>query len=423
MSMSRQDDLREMIQANKPLNKKQTIIRLVVFLVMLALGVTFITIGVTSLGSRDEGLQEITAPLDEEVSYYELGVSFRHWFSGSSSEIRRGVRELEEVYAAALKDAYRILDPVNTYEGWDNLATVNRNLGREVVVGRELYRVLADALERTDRGEGYSVFSGALCAEWEALRYALEPVDFDPVNDPGEAERLARLTAATAERSNFSLELLDAESCRVRLTVSQSYLELLEELEIADAPILDLNALKDAWKLQLVAERLEERGYDRGYLLTDSGLLLTLSGYSDGGEFCLYSRQGEENVPAAARPIRAGSCTVQMRAFGLGEEPGYYAVEQDGETLLRHPWLPADGVYRELLLTGLVGGEGLTAPDACYACLRLFACDSEEALLALAKQLPGSVALLLRSDPKVVRVTDDSFTPAADYGYTVQRIS
>lgn len=411
-----QEELRELINDNKPLDRKKVIIRLTAFLILLGLAVTFITLGITRGGVK-EGLQTIEAPLDETVPLYQLGVSFQHYFSGGTGEIRLGVRQLSELYAAALKDAYRILDPEELYEGWANLATLNQNLGREVTVNRELYEVLKDALRLTEEYEEYNLFAGALWTEWEGLRFALDPAEFDPARDPAEAERLARLTAATRERSHFSLEFLDDEACRLRFTVDESYLELLRELELDQAPILHLNVLQEAYRLQLTAKRLTEAGYDRGYLLSDRGILLVLPGYAEGGEFCFYGLRDEKPVPAATLPMTADSCTVQLRAFAFPEEAGYYSVEQEGRTLLRHPNLPADGVYRELLLTALVRESGRSAPETCLDCLRLFAQEGEAELTALAKTLPGAAAWLLREQPDTVCFTDSLITPAEDYGY------
>ena len=411
------DDLRELIEENKPLDRKKTILRFVAFLVFFALAVTFITIGVTNAGKRTEGLQLIEPELDKDVPRYQIGVSFQHWFTGSSSEIRLGVKELSELYGSALKDAFRMLDARERYEDWANLATVNQSLGREVTLNKPLYEVLQDAARRTAAGEGYSMFAGALCAEWEGLRYALDPAPGDPLNDPAEAARLEKLRAATADLTNFSLEFLDDAACTVRFTVDQDYLDLLAELELEDAPILDLNVLTDAYKLQLVAERLEDRGYDRGFLLTDSGLMLALSGYTDGGVFRLYGLDERGAVPAAELPILAGSCTVQLRAFGTQDEPGYYALEGGGTRYYRHPWLPADGEYRNTLLTALVSGKGLSAPDACCACLRLLACDSAGEAKSLAASLPTSAALIPAEDPKAVYTTDKALTALPDSGF------
>ena len=79
------DDLRELIEENKPLDRKKIILRFTAFLIFLALAITFITIGITSAGKRTEGLQLIEAEADKEVLRYQLGVSFLHWFTGSSS--------------------------------------------------------------------------------------------------------------------------------------------------------------------------------------------------------------------------------------------------------------------------------------------------------------------------------------------------
>ena len=420
MIMKRKKDLTEEIEANKPLEKKKILPRLIAFLIFFALAVTFITLGITNMGRREEGLQTISAPLDESVPYYELGVSFQHYFSGSSGDIKLAVRELEELYASSLKDACRLLDPVNSYDGWVNLAYLNRHRGEEITVSRELYDTLAEALALTEERGGYSLFAGALYAEWEALRFALEPGDFDPLNDPGERQRLEKLTEATGGLSNFSLELLDDEACRLRFTVDRSYEALLEELEIADAPILDLNLLRDACKLQLVAARLEARGYDRGYLSADSGVTLALSAYKDGGEFCFYGLWKGEAAPAAELAIRPGACAVQMRAFGNPEEPGWDTVEQGSETFLRHPWLPADGAYRELLLSAFVSGEGVSPARLCYDCLRLYGCRTAEEAETLAKSLPGPAALLLRQDPDIVLVTDAAIRADTEHNYTAE---
>ena len=420
--MKRKNELTQAIEDNKPLELKKLLPRLIAFLVALALAVTFITIGLSRMGRLEEGLQTIEALEDEAVPRYQLGVSFQHWFSGSSKEIRLAVAELRDLYAGALKDAFRMLDPENLYEGWANLATLNQNLGREVKVSRELYEVLREADRLTRQGRVYNLYGGVLYSEWEGLLYQLEPEPFDPCNDPEEAARLERLTAATRELSNFSLEFLNDETCTLRFTVDLAYLDLLEELELADVPILDLNVLRDAFKLQLVAARLEARGYDRGFLSDDSGLTLTLSGYADGGDYCFYGEKEGEAVPAAACPVTAGSCCVQLRAFGLREEPGYYALEQGGQTLLRHPWLPADGVYREVLLGAFLVSGDLSLPEACYACLALYACDTAEEAEALVRSVSGKAALLLREDPLTVRSTDDALRPAEDSGFSWKRL-
>ena len=412
-------ELREAIEDNKPLNRKQVILRLAAFVIFLGIAIACITVAVRNLGGNyEEGLQDITALQDADLPRYQLGVSFRHYFSGSSNAIKMGVNELNDVYALALKDAFRLLDPAETYESYPNLATVNRSLGQTLTVAPELYAFLKQADAYTREGKGYSLFTGALRAEWEDLRYLLEPAAFDPVNDPDEAERLARLAAATADLSRFHLEFLDDAACTLRFSVDQSYLELLAELELEDVGILDFAGLYDAFKLEYVAGRLEARGYDRGFLSSESGLTLALSGYEDGGSYCVYTQLEGAAVPAAVCPVTAGSVAVQLRAFGFADELGYYALETPGGTLLRHPWLPADGRFRETVLSAFVASDRLTASEAAYACLQLFACDTEAEALAAARALPA-VGLLLRAEPAAVYTDDPAFAAYPDSGCTV----
>lgn len=419
--MRRKNLPNEQIEANKPLDRKKVLPRLIVSLIFFVIALTAIAIGLMNMGRQSEGLQEIEAAVDKDVPYYELGVSFQHYFTGSSGEIRREVNELGALYSNSLKDAYRLFNAEEEYEGFVNLATVNENRGREITVPRELYAALkrADALTRAP-GSVYNVYAGVLYSEWEALRYLLDPVPADPANESWEALRLERLAAATAELRNFSLEFLDDEACRLRFTVDQSYLALLEELEFEGA-ILDLNLLTDAFKLRLVADRVEARGYDRGFLSAESGLTLSLSAYKDGGDYCFYGQKGDEAVPAASRPLERGSCAAQLRAFATREEPGHYAVEQGSGVLLRHPWLPADGQFREQLLSCCVFGSAEHPEETVLAALALHACDSREELMRQAAALP-LCALLLREEPETVYLTDASIRAEAEYGYSAKQI-
>lgn len=424
MSMKRKNELTQQIEDNKPLDKKKVIPRFIAFAFFLVLGVVCVIIGMNSYDKRETGLQIIEAPADKDVPLYQVGVSFQHRFEGSSRDIKLGVNTLTELYSGALKDAFRLLDAETEYEGWSNLATLNQNRGREVVVPKALYEALRQAETMTRQGQVYNLFAGALYAEWESLRYQLEPAETDPATDPAEAERLERLASATSDLSNFSLEFLDDAACKLRFTVSQDYLDLLAELELSEVPILDFNVLKDAFKLQMTADRLEARGYDRGFLATESGLTLALSAYTDGGDYALFGPNEGQAALAAGCSVTPGSAAAQLRAFDVAEEPGYYALELEGETLLRHPWLPADGSYREVLYAALTVGKGKSLPETCYACLTLFAAETAAEAKAAAPALSGfDTALLLREAPQTVFVTTPELLPCRENGYETEPLS
>lgn len=402
-------------------SSKHLVLRTAGFAVFFVLALTFISLGVLRIGRTEPGLRSITAPNDDELPLYQLGVNFQYDFTGDNKAIKLAVEELTGVWTAIWKDSFRLLDPVNTYSTGPNLATLNQSRGEEVTVPRDLYDILRDAAEKTGRPDSpYSLFAGALHRAWEAQRFTLEPQATDPLADPDQADRLDRLTRATGDLRHFQLEFLDDDQCRVRFTVDADYLALLRELEMEDAPILDLNVLHDAYRLELSAQKLEAKGYHRGFL-TGSGGSIALSGY-EGGEVCLYGTTEKGPIPAATCPLTMGLRSCFLRAFALDEEEaGYYALEQNGRTYLRHPWLPADGQYRDAVLSVLVCGPGKTLPEVTYEALGILSAADADAAEALAQAaLPDPAALILRDEPRVIRATADTFTPDADYGFTAR---
>ena len=417
--MKRKTDLSTAIE--KPQDGKKLTIRFIAFAVFFCISVGAVIYGLKQLNNVEPGMQTIEPVLDDNVRRFQNGMHFEHYFEGESASIRLGVKTLNGIYSDTLKDVYCQLNARDTYESRTNLASLNRNQGRELQISQPLYAMLqkADALSK----EGvFNLYAGALYAEWEALRYQLEPAEGDPVNNPDEAALLKRLVEETSNLSNFSLEILDWASGTVRFTVDQAYLKLLEELDIADAPILDFNVLTDAVKLEMVADRLEEQGYNCGYLYTDSGLTLTLPSFEQDMQFVVFGQEDGHAVAAAAYPVTRSAAAVNLRAFALDGEEGFYRVEQGGKTLLRHPWLPADGKFRECLLSAFVVSDEPNVVDTMMDCLRLFACDDEAALRTLAASLHEDVAYLLRSDPKTVHASGDKFLVNTAKGFTLAEL-
>lgn len=415
-TMRRKTELSAAVEG--PQDGKKLILRFVAFAVCFCISIGVAYYAIKQFNKAEPGMQTIEPELDDNVRRFQNGMHFQHYFEGESSAIRLAVKTLNGIYSDALKDVYCQLNARETYEGRTNLASLNQNQGREVQISQPLYAMLMKADALSNEGV-FNLYAGALYAEWEALRYQLEPADKDPVNDSNEAALLKRLVEATSNQANFSLEFLDWDSGTVRFTVDQAYLKLLEELDIADAPILDFNVLTDAVKLEMVADRLEEQGYDCGYLYTDSGLTLTLPCFEQEMQFVVYGQEDGREAAAAAYPVTRHAAAVNLRAFALEGEEGFYSLEQGGKTLLRHPWLPADGKFRECLLSAFVVNDEPNVVDTMMDCLRLFACDDEAALRTLAASLHEDVAYLLRSDPKTVHASGDKFLVNTAKGFTL----
>ena len=125
---------------------------------------------------------------------------------------------------------------------------------------------------------------------------------------------------------------------------------------------------------------------------------------------------------AALLPLGAGAscCTVHAfptEALGYGR---YQLPDAAGRTVYRHPWLPADGVFPGVLLSAaLLGSDPV---GVCYDALRLFACESPEAVEALAAELGEAAAWTLDGEAGLVhfnaKAAEAGLEADANYGWS-----
>lgn len=406
------------------ISDKHVPLRVAAFVLAFIVAVGAITVGVTNIGRKQAGYNTVEPAADDSAPLYAAGTALQYRFSGSRSQIKESYNALQRDHSAALARAYKLLDAENLYAGLPNLAALNRSGGAETEVPEELYAILLDALARTREGKGYNMFAGALYAAWTDILILSDPEGFDPVNDPDQRERLARLAAATADLDNFTLEVVSPERHSLRFTVSAAYMALLEELEI-DAPVLELNLLHDAYELSLVRDALEAKGWTEGYLESDSGLTLLLSGQEELQVRIYGLRQGTP-TPAASAPVSRGAAVSRFRAFALAEdEVCFYTLTDDaGGTVFRHPYLTAAGEYPGVASSSLaVSGDG-SAVEAVWANIRLWSCRDEGEIRALERTEPAAVGWTLPEGGQEIYINpagEGKILPAEEYGWIAGR--
>lgn len=389
-------------------------LRVIGFVLALAVAVGAFTFAVTSIGRKESGYQRIEATSDPEALQLSQSVDFQVYLKGSSGEIKRAVNELSAVYTPALLRVSRLLDAETEYEGLANIASLNAHPGEDLTVDAELYELLLDAQEKSRAGEGFLLFAGPFLRAWQDILYLAEPQDFDPLRSDTERERLQKLLTAASDPANCALIPVDDENHVLRLEISEEYRRVLRETE-QEGPVLDLGLLHDAYELRLLRDALTQAGFGGGYLSMASGVTVVLPG-NPGGELCLYGRRADGMTPAAVTPAVGGRAASVIRCFAAREgEPGYY--ELDG--VLRHPRLPASGEHRSLLLGSMVVADDPV--EACLLNLRLQDCASADELQALAAASGAQVAWILNDAEQTVFVTDEAITAREDYGWKAVR--
>lgn len=361
-------------------DKQKTIFLTIGFLLAMAASIYFFSNAILSMGMKDPGYYQIETETVEDTLTYAQGYSFVYYLDGDSNTIKATGQTLKGIYSTKLARMYKLLDCENTYDGFQNLATLNASFGQEVTINQELYQVLTDAWAKTQEGQGFNLFAGALNSAWNEILVLTEPEEFDPVVDPQMKSRLAKLAEMTAELSNFDLELkANGENYTCKVTVSSEYLAFLEENEHAKT-VLDLGNLKDAYILDQLRDTIEAEGYCNGYLTAKSGMILNLSRHAGAANYQIYSLSDGLPVKSAVLPARANSAYCLARGFTLHDDDlGYYTVTAEGKTYARHPWFAADGSYPGVLDMACAVSESADPVSAAYACIGLFNCHSEEA--------------------------------------------
>ena len=384
--------------------------------------IVFAIFYIRNKSDMDPGLYEIAAEEDKTVPGFQLNTHLRYQLTGSRNKVRNTYDQLVDDYSDALKHVYAELSPSMTYAFCTNIASINQNLGQELKISRDLYDTLKDADRLTRENRGFNLYAGALYTEWYSILYSSDPYEYDPVINSAEAERISRLAEAAANPDNFQLTFSDEDACTVCLTVSDEYLSLVQEMELADAPILDLNILQEAYKLQLVAGRLQAKGYRNGFLYGDNGVSITFSDYT-GENPCLLDGLLESGIQAAAQiPVNAGCCGCRLLCFPLSSDSdGYYGFKAADKVYYRYPTVPSDGAFRDVLLSAFVRSDSLTAPELFLEALQLSMKESDEEIKTAARSFTDcSAALLLRDDLTTIWVTDPELLINRESNYTVE---
>ena len=370
------------------ISKKHLPLRIAFFVLALLAAVAAFTYGVKRLTGNEPGVAVVSAKANGDAPLYAANFRLTCHFSGSGRDIRLRKNEISDCYSNSLAFIYKLLDPETVYAGYEGtLADLNLHPNEPVQLPQTLFDILSDALLRHEREEGYSLYAAPFLREWERICYTEDPEAFDPLTNPDIRARLEEIARRCLRPEDCRLEILDAQTRTVILRVEQSYLDFLEEYEIT-APILDLNALKEAYMLRYAAAALEARGFSDGYLATAGGLTLSLSGDKT-GDWAIYSCVDGMGVIAGALPASPGMAGSLLRAYPLSpEDPGFYRL--DG--LLRSPWLLpgkdwGEACVRSLLVMQL-GGDPV---DCCAESLRLAAAESPADLSLLAAESPADL--------------------------------
>ena len=304
-------------------NKK---LRVVLIVVLLAVGLGALTSGFMSLLGKDAGWQSVEVSTDQD----HCGTSFQlqYNFSGTGAQATALHKKLSALYSDGLVRAYEAF--------YTQPEQINTHVNEEVTVDPLLYSAL-EALE----GTRYH-YLAPLYAYYDGLIFNTDDANLaqaDPRLSREAQAYVSRLAELAGDETAVELELLGEN--RVMLRVSQEYLAFAQENEITR--FVDLHYLTNAFIIDYLADTLAEQGYTRGYLVSMDGYTRNLDS-TQSYSLNLFDRGADGVQPVGVMEYTGPVSLVTLRDFPVtGSDISYRG---SGEHIIFPYTDPADGMYK-----------------------------------------------------------------------------
>lgn len=411
-------------------SKKQIIIRVILFVIAVVVAAVSFTMGLKSCSSKEPGYYEISAKEDDDVSFYGSNLTFQYYFDGSSADINSSIKALQIDYSKALKDIHIILDSENLYNGYYNLAYVNAHLNTDVQVSEVLYNILQDAYEKTLENNdfnvlssiyvdgNYNLFSNILVNRWKSLLSA-KNLEKDPLNDNSEKEFIEEI-ASYFDSTNFSIDFKDNNT--IKVNVSQRFLDYYNSTGFED-PIVDLNMMYEAYKVDYVVKYLSNLNYKNGYIITSNGLCVFLGNnpYTTYGFFDVI---GNEAIEMASVDASSKISIFEPTVYAYSSTDYYYAFTKDNVNYYRSLYIDISrGFSNDLVKNVYIECEAFNIIDIYYIGINAYGFDDISLLNAYIKKCENDnshikIAYTLTDNSKVLYVNNYDREMLGDYTIT-----
>lgn len=327
------------------LSEKNVGPRLILVVILLAVGLIAIGYGVNSLLSKESGWQEIEADSRADINcsgdfvfLYQLGVS------GVSSTAEN--KALTMIYTDACVKAYELFHSKQAFEGVNNVYYINQHPNEEIVVDEVLYQ----AFELIQKQESRYLYMAPIYVRYDDIFACTDDsqiVDFDPYTDEVVAKEYAEVASYAADVAAVDVKLLGDN--RVMLMVSDAYLAYAAENYITD--FIDFAWMKNAFITDFLADTLLAKGYTKGSISSYDGFVRNMDGSGEAYSFNIFDRVDANVYQVAVMEYAGARSIVNLRSFPMSalDKNRYYELS-NGE--MRNAYLDVqDGRCKSAMST------------------------------------------------------------------------
>lgn len=322
--------------------------KLVLIVVLLALGVTLIATAITQILVTPPGWETIQVNANADESCAGDFV-FLYLLGDGDQAANLEQREVTRMYSKATEEAFQIFHEEQLFGGVHNVAYLNQHPNEEVEIPAVLYEAFATLDKYENRGlylaPIYREYVGMFLSgqDWVAETY-------DPEHDTEQAAYFSEVLAFTTDENAVKLELLGNN--RVKLLVSDGYLQYASGKEITT--FIDFYWMKNAFIVDYLAQQLADAGYTKGTISSFDGFSRNMDVSDRSYQLNIFDRVEKEIYQAGVLGYSGTLAMVSLRNYPMSElAVQLYYQWEDGSYTSCHID-PADGRNKTALndLTG-----------------------------------------------------------------------
>ena len=197
-------------------------------------------------------------------------------------------RAVTQTYTQATTDAFQLFHEEKLFGQLHNVAYLNQHPNEEVEVPEALYKAFQLLADYDNR----ALFAAPIYREYVGMFLCEEDQSaelYDPEKNSEQAAYFSQVLTFTGDPNAVSLELLGDN--RVKLAVSEEYLQFAEEKEIA--AFIDFYWMKNAFVADYLADAMIQAGYTKGTISSFDGFCRNLDSTDRTYEMNIFDRVGQ----------------------------------------------------------------------------------------------------------------------------------
>ena len=293
------------------LSQDNITLRIVLAVVLLAVAIVAIGYGLNAALTVEPGWE--TVETTAETPTWSQDFVLRYYFDGENpTELKR---QITRAYTEASEFGFRLFSPETMEYGFYNVGYLNDHPNEDVQVLPDLY----PALEQAAASRSRHVFLAPAMAEYASLFSCTDDAtasSLDPGKNPEEIAWHAELAGYVRDPEHIRLEIKGEG--KVRLVVSQAYLDFAEKYEIDT--LFDFGASHHAFLADFLAEKLSVQGFTNGYLASFDGFTRNLDTRGTSYDLNLFRRNGTDICRPAKLRYSGPMSIVALRDYPLSEK-------------------------------------------------------------------------------------------------------